>query len=414
MTKTKSKSPVTSAQRLLNIAAKREVHAAFEWFRKRESEIMQNQVDLLKVPAPPFAEGKRAEWLRQEFVRLELDGVHLDVAGNVIGFARGSAEDAGRCSVMLSAHIDTVFPADTKYEVVRSDNGYGTRLSAPGASDNAAGVVALLAIAKVLRECRLTHRADIMLVGNVGEEGEGDLRGMRHIFTSEFAERIAHSLIIDGTGTDAIVTQALGSRRFEVKIHGPGGHSWQDYGRPNPINAMARAIGLFQDTPIPHEPRTTVNVGMICGGTSVNTIPETVTIRVDIRSIDPEEIQRLEEALRKAVQLAVAEQLRRTGAKRDALRHEVTKIGDRPAAELKANAHIFDVVKAVDAHLGIRSQIRRSSTDANIPLALGREAVSIGAGGSGGGAHTLAEWFDSRGRDLALKRILLATLALSE
>jgi acetylornithine deacetylase/succinyl-diaminopimelate desuccinylase-like protein len=411
-----TKRATTPQQQVMGIASMREVHAAFEWFRRGESEILQQQIELLKIPAPPFGEAARAEWLRQQFVAQGLEDVRLDEIGNVIGVSPGQREahDASKRAVMLSAHIDTVFH-ETKYEVVRSANGFGTRISAPGASDNAAGVAALLALAHVLGKGRkLQHNADILFVGNVGEEGEGDLRGMRHLWASEIARGIAYSLVLDGTGTDSIVTQALGSRRFEITVHGPGGHSWQDYGRPNPIHVLARAISLFQDSPVPHEPRTTINIGSIAGGTSVNTIPESAVMRVDIRSVATEEIERLESALRKAVQLAVNEQLRRTGAKRDVVHSEIRQIGDRPAAELKSGAHILEVLRAVDAHLGIRAEIRRSSTDANVPLALGREAVSIGTGGTGSGAHTLREWFDTAGRDLALKRILLAALALAE
>ena len=422
-TKRTAKHAPTPQQQVIGIASMREVHAAFEWFRRAESEILQQQIELLKIPAPPFGEAARAEWLRQRFIAYGLEDVHLDEIGNVIGVSPGErgAGDASPSSsqrtVMLSAHIDTVFH-ETNYEVVRSANGFGTRISAPGASDNAAGVAALLALAHVLGNRndgkKLRHNANILFVGNVGEEGEGDLRGMRHLWASEIANGIAYSLVLDGTGTDSIVTQALGSRRFEITVHGPGGHSWQDYGRPNPIHVLARAISLFQDSPVPHEPRTTINIGSIAGGTSVNVIPESAVMRVDIRSVAAEEIERLEAALRKSVQLAVNEQLRRTGAKRDAVHYEIRQIGDRPAAELKPGARILEVIRAVDAHLGIRAELRRSSTDANVPLSLGREAVSIGTGGTGSGAHTLREWFDTAGRDLALKRILLATLALAE
>ncbi|MEO8725378.1 MAG: M20/M25/M40 family metallo-hydrolase [Acidobacteriaceae bacterium] len=416
MTRTKPATRAATAnEQVAEIAARRELHAAFDWFRTGEHEILARQIELLKIPAPPFHEAARAQWLMEQFIALRLEDVHLDEVGNVIGSARGDAGGAGNRMVLLSAHIDTVFH-ETEYEIARDDNGFGTRIAAPGASDNAAGVAALLAVASALRNKRLRHGADILLVGNVGEEGEGDLRGIRHLYASRVAANIAYALVLDGTGTDSIVTEALGSRRFEVTIHGPGGHSWQDYGRANPIAVLARAISLFEQTPIPHEPRSSINIGTIAGGTSVNTIPESAGMRVDIRSVDPEEIKRLEAALRNSIHLAVGEQLRRGGTKRDvlSLRYEVKQIGDRPAAELKPNARILAVIKAVDAHLGIRAETRRSSTDANIPLSLGREAVSIGAGGTGSGAHTLREWFDSGGRDLALKRILLAALALAE
>lgn len=395
-----------ASDRLNALASRREVHSAFDWFRKNESFLLEQQIELLRIPAPPFQEQARAAWLREQFASVGLDAVRIDDVGNVIGVHPGaSGEEDG--ALLLSAHIDTVFPPDTVYEVTRSLGGYGTRIDAPGSSDNAVGVIALLAIATVLRDFDLQHPSDIVFVANVGEEGEGDLRGMRHLFASEIGDRVAFSLVLDGTGTDAVVTEALGSRRFEVTMRGPGGHSWLDYGRPNPVYALARAISLLQDSPIPTEPRTSVNVGMISGGTSVNTIPETATMRVDVRSVAASEIQAMEERLHACIDAALRERGKGIEA-------EVKVIGNRPAGELRPSSQLLQTLREVDAHLGIRAKTKRSSTDANIPLSLGKEAVSIGAGGSGGGAHTLAEWFDGTGRDLALKRILLTALLLSD
>jgi len=395
-----------ASDRLNGLASRREVHAAFDWFRKSESALLELQMEMLRIPAPPFGEEKRGMWLREQFVRVALTDVRVEEVGNVIGVHIGTAADHEENALLLSAHIDTVFAADTQYEVVRSLGGFGTRIDAPGSSDNAVGVIALIAIASALREFGIQHDRDIVFVGNVGEEGEGDLRGMRHLFASELGSRIAHTLVLDGTGTDAIVTEALGSRRFEVTMRGPGGHSWLDYGRPNPVYALARAISLLQDSPIPTEPRTSVNVGMISGGTSVNTIPQSAAMRVDIRSVAAAEMQTLEERLRTCVEAAIRERGK-------GIHYEIVQIGDRPAGELQAGSTMMKVLREVDAHLGIRAKTKRSSTDANIPLSLGKEAVSIGAGGSGGGAHTLSEWFDGAGRDLALKRILLSALLLA-
>ena len=363
------------------------------------------------IPAPPFGEGTRAEWLMERFQELDLEDVHIDEAGNVLAIHPGVV--SGQC-VSLSAHIDTVFPVNTPLNIRQQ----GTRLFGPGVSDNGAGITALLAIAAALRVCKVEHPLPILFVGNVGEEGEGDLRGMRHIFSNgQHKDSIVASLILDGAGSDTIVAEALGSRRFEVIVRGPGGHSWSDFGTPNPIVVLAQAVQTFAQTPVPTSPKTTFNIGVIRGGTSVNSIPESASMRVDIRSTSMAEMERLEANLRYAIDAAIetAQSNVRGGPQRHSykLSAEVIAIGNRPAGELDAGARILHVIRAVDAHLGNGSQVQRASTDANVPLSLGREAIAIGGGGSGGGAHTLQEWFDCNGRELGLKRILLSLLALT-
>jgi di/tripeptidase len=259
-----------------------------------------------------------------------------------------------------------------------------------------------------------------MFIGNVGEEGEGDLRGMRHIFSEpKWKDFIRASLVLDGAGSDTIVAEALGSRRFEVAVRGPGGHSWSDFGAPNPIVVLARAIHLFSQTRVSSSPKTTFNIGVVRGGTSVNSIPDSASMRVDMRSSSAMEIQRLEMELRRAVEQAIAEAEARAGGPRkdsdrdSALTAEIVSIGNRPGGELDPSARILQIARAVDAHLGNSSRIQRASTDANIPISMGRDAIAIGAGGSGGGAHTLHEWFDTSGREMGLDRILLIVLALA-
>jgi tripeptide aminopeptidase len=293
-------------------------------------------------------------------------------------------------------------------------------LYGPGVSDNGAGVTAILAIAAVLQAVGLRHALPLLFIGNVGEEGEGDLRGMRHIFSSpRWKDSIHYSLVLDGAGSDTIVAEALGSRRFEVIVRGPGGHSWSDFGAPNPIVVLARAVQSFTQTPVPASPKTTFNVGVIRGGTSVNSIPESASMRVDIRSTSMSEMERLERALRYALDQAIEEESQATEARVTARRRpfglscELVPIGNRPAGELRPDAHILQVIRAVDAQLGNAAQVQRASTDANIPLSLGLEAIAIGGGGTGGGAHTLQEWFDCSGRELGLKRILLTLLGLA-
>ncbi|HET7748558.1 MAG TPA: M20/M25/M40 family metallo-hydrolase [Terriglobales bacterium] len=395
-----------SIQEVARLSALPQVQSAFRWFLSQEPQIAEWQMQLAGIAAPPFGEGERAAWLAERFRELDLNDVHLDEVGNVFGIRRG-LEPSNRF-LAITAHIDTVFPAGTALRPRRE----GSRLYGPGISDNGAGVAALLATAGALQASSIRHLGPLVFVGNVGEEGEGDLRGMRHIFSDpHWSEAIAATLVLDGAGADSVVAEALGSRRFEVVVRGPGGHSWSDFGAPNPIIVLARAIERFTQVRVAAVPKTTFNIGVIRGGTSVNSIPELASMRVDLRSTSSAEIDRLELALRAALDQALMADAGK--ARSGALTYEATMIGSRPAGELDSNARILRVIRAVDSHLGNPSQVQRASTDANIPLSLGREAVAIGGGGAGGGAHTVQEWFDCAGREVALKRILLAALALA-
>jgi tripeptide aminopeptidase len=397
-----------SAQReIARIAEMRNVHAAFAYFHKQEMEFRRWQRELTEIPAPPFGEAARSEWLRERFTAIGLENVQVDDLGNVLGLLHKSPDAR---LIGISAHLDTVFPQGTALQTREEAN----RLYGPGISDNAAGVTALLAIANAVKRTQLKPATNILFIGNVGEEGEGNLRGMRHLFSvAPWREAIHSLLVIDGAGTDTFVNQALGSRRFEITFRGPGGHSWSDFGIPNPIVLLSRALARFSEVQAPESPRTTFNVGVVSGGTSVNSIPESATARVDLRSASMEELQKLEDRLRECVAEAWREAplSHRSGELKVTL--AIESIGDRPAAELPANSHILQIVRAVDKHLRIESFPRLASTDANVPLALGIEATTIGAGGDGGGAHTLREWFDCSNRDLGLKRILLVLLALT-
>jgi tripeptide aminopeptidase len=398
-------------QEVARLAASPEVRSAFNWFRLQEPQLSHWQMEMARIPAPPFGESARGEWLAERFREVGLDDVRIDDVGNVFGTHPGF----GRRYIALSAHIDTVFPANTPLNIRQQ----GSRIYGPGVSDNGAGVAAMLAIASLLRNVRIRHALPFVFIGNVGEEGEGDLRGMRHIFSiPRWKDSIAYSLVLDGAGADTIVAEALGSRRFEVIVRGPGGHSWSDFGAPNPIVILAKAIEMFAATAVPSVPKTTFNVGVIRGGTSVNSIPESASMKVDIRSTSMSEMERVEQSLRLALNRAVedetmAAEMRSSAQKRPGVSCEVVVIGNRPAGELPPGARILQVVRGVDSQLGNAAQVQRASTDANIPLSLGLEAVAIGGGGTGGGAHTLQEWFDSSGRELGLKRILLTMLALA-
>jgi tripeptide aminopeptidase len=399
------------AQEVARLATSTEVKAAFEWFRDQETEFARWQLELARIPAPPFGEIARSDWLAERFRALGLLKVHKDSIGNVFGSKPGVSTPI----VSISAHLDTVFPANTPLNIRQQ----GRKLSGPGISDNASGVTALLAITAAFENFNLPNEASLLFIGNVGEEGEGDLRGMRHIFSDpKWKDSIQASVVLDGAGTDTIVAEALGSRRFEVTVRGPGGHSWSDFGAPNPIVVLGRAIHLFSQTRVSSSPKTTFNVGVIRGGTSVNSIPESASMRVDLRSSSASEIERLAFELRRAAEQALQEEEARTTSSRNSLHRpqlssEMVVIGDRPGGELDSSARILQIARAVDTHLGNNAHVQRASTDANIPISMGRQAIAIGAGGSGGGAHTLQEWFDTTGRELALERILLIVLCLA-
>ncbi len=397
------------------LASQRPVHSAFAWLHGNPKTVMDWQTELVAIPGPPFGEEARSEWMAARFAEAGLKGIQTDAAGNVLGMisaAQLPPESTGPV-VVLSAHLDTVFPADTPLNPVVD----GDRLTAPGACDNGAGVVGMLAIANALIKAGVELPAPLILLGNVGEEGEGDLRGVRHFYKhNAMASRIAAHIVLDGAGADTAVTQALGSRRFLVSITGPGGHSFTDAGTPNPIVALASALAVLAQTPLPEEPCTTLNLGTISGGTSVNSIPESAQASIDFRSTDAAQLLRLEVALHRAVEDAVdlCNAQANAVSVRGKLAYTIRTIGDRPAAHLPGDSPLLEALRAVDRHLGLRNELRLGSTDANIPLLLGVPALSMGAGGDGGGAHTQAEWYSAKDREAGLRRVLLLTLAMLE
>lgn len=403
--------------RVTSLAALRPVHAAFSWLHRNPQKIMDWQAELVAIPAPPFGEEKRSEWLAEHFLSTGLCDVAIDEVGNVMGTlpAANLPKESTGPVIVVSAHLDTVFPADTAIAPVRD----GDRLLAPGACDNGAGIAGMLAVAHALLEANVELPAPIIFLGNVGEEGEGDLRGVRHFYNQRaLASRIAGHIVLDGAGADSAVTQALGSRRFQVTVSGPGGHSFTDAGTVNPIVAMATALATLAETPLPEEPRTTLNVGTIRGGTSVNSIPESASASIDLRSTDSAQLVRLEVALHRAVEDAIRQWNAKTKTVANngvrPLTFTITKIGDRPAAALPIDSPMLEALRAVDRHLRLRTDLRLGSTDANIPLSLGVPALSMGAGGEGGGAHTQAEWYSAKDRETGLRRVLLFTLAMAD
>jgi len=407
--------------RVTALASQRPVHAAFAWLHNNPKRLIERQAELVAIPAPPFGEQARSEWAAERFKEIGLENVQIDAIGNVLGFVPAAhlpPESTGHV-VVVSAHIDTVFPAATILTPMLTMEDGASRLAAPGACDNAAGVIGMLALAQAFIHAKVDPPVPILMLANVGEEGEGDLRGVRHFYEQRsLAGRVAAHVVLDGAGEDSAVSQALGSRRFQVTIKGPGGHSFTDAGTPNPIAALASAIAALSHTPVPERPTTTLNIGTVQGGTSVNSIPESATASIDFRSTSSEELLKLEVALHRAVEDAVEQA--NAAAKtlnhrnRGALTFSIDKIGDRPAAHLAADSPVLEALRAVDRHLGIQTDLRLGSTDANIPIALGIPALSIGAGGDGGGAHTIAEWYTDKNREIGLRRVLLLTLTLAE
>jgi len=386
------------------LAEVRGVRECLQWFTREKQWINEAHLQLCRIPAQTFLEQERAEWMATQLRSYGWEAT-IDKAGNVVATPAAHADGP---YVALTAHLDTVLAPRTKDDISVEPDG---RFRGPGISDNGAGLAALLALARALKSCPPLEdcHADPLLIANVGEEGEGNLSGMRYLSKSATGGKIAAFLVLDGASTDHITNRALGSRRFEVAFTGPGGHSWSDYGMGNPVHALGRAIALFTETRINGTPKSSFNVGFIEGGASINSIPPLARAKVDIRSESNERMDELVDALTSAVERALEfENQRATGGK---VAVKIREIGSRPAARLADHSPVLACLRAVDSHLGIRSHLDCASTDANIPISLGIPAVSIGAGGQGGGAHSAQEWFKPEGRDLGLKRIFL-TLCL--
>ncbi len=383
------------------------VARALDWFEKNSGWITEQQIALTEIPAPPFGEAPRGEQLHKLFESIGWK-THKDAAGNVIA-ERRSAAGNGKDVLLLVAHLDTVFPAVTDVVVKRE----GGRLEAPGIADNGAGLAALVAIARALHESHLETRMTLVLAGDTGEEGEGNLRGIRQLVDT-YRAGLRGVIAIDGANTDHIIAQGLASRRLEVSITGPGGHSWSDFGAPNPITALARGIVHFSAVSVPDPPRTTFNFGVIEGGTSVNSIPARAAVKVDLRSEEEAQLTRLENALRAAMQKGIDEEVVATRAGAGALESDYRVLGIRPAGKLAENSALYAAIGGVDRFLRNNARFEASSTDANIPLSLGIPALGVGGGGHGGGSHSLSEWYDPTDRALGLKRILLTVLAVAE
>ena len=392
-------------RRIAALASDRAVHRAFGWLHLHEAQLRRWQMEFLAIPAPPFGEAERAAWFCARFAEMGLVGATVDAEGNAVAELRAEGAAENGPVVMLSAHLDTVFPAGTDC-APREDEA---KILGPGACDNGAGLAALLGLAAALLHAEIVPGCTIVFAANVGEEGEGDLRGMRHLFAAApYAGRVRSAIALEGSGDAMVVDRALGGRRLRVTIAGPGGHSWADAGRANPIMTLAAALVEIGKLRLPARPRTTLSCGVIRGGTSVNSIPESVTADLDLRSVSGMELDRVELGVLETLTRVVEAENQRRGEKE--LKLHVARIGDRAAGSLDANAGLATSLRAVDRHLGIATEARIGSTDANLPLSLGVPALAIGAGGTGWGVHTLQEGYDPTGRNLALRRVLLLLL----
>jgi len=382
------------------------VARALRFFETHADAITEEHIRICSIPASPFGEQERAEYLSGKFSELGLSEVEIDEEGNCLGLLRGASQSP---LIVVSAHLDTVFSKDTNFNVVRRDN----KLYAPGIADDGCGLAALIALAQAIQSEQIPIEGSILFVGTVGEEGEGNLRGVRHLFSKgRWAKHVDSFLSFDGPGLDRITNKALGSRRYRVAVTGPGGHSWGDFGLPNPVHAIGRAISRLASYPAPKEPRTTFNVGRIEGGRSVNAIPSEASMEVDLRSAAAAELQRLDAFFRRAMKDAVDEESAKRRAGDPLLKLKVDLIGERPTGETPADSPLVELAIEATRLLGAEPRLDQASTDSNLPISLGLPAITLGAGGSSAFSHSLDEWYDPRGRDLGLKRGLLVILGM--
>jgi tripeptide aminopeptidase len=383
--------------RVDRVFADSRVQRAFQFISERAAEIEADQIRLTRIPAPPFGETARAAAFSEELIKLGLRPA-TDSIGNVFAAFGGM----GRNPVVVGAHLDTVFPASTPLDLRRK----GRALFLPGISDNGCGIVALLWAVRAAKDSGLEFRRPVIAVGNVGEEGEGNLRGVRHLFNAPpWESRDCDFIAVDGGGLQRVTHEALGSRRFRIQMTGPGGHSWADFGRPNPVQGIATAIHLFCSTGDGRRPGTSFNFGVIRGGISVNAIPRDAMMEVDLRSIAAGPLDNLDRQLRRAVAEAA-------GASGVECRIEM--MGERPSGTTSEATPIVQAAMEVTRRFGVEPQLDVGSTDANLPISMGIPAIAIGGGGSAGNVHTPEEWFDPTRRDMGIQRLLALIAVLAD
>src|SRR3989475_10759293 len=402
------------------------VKAARQHIERTDEVTLARQAALSAIPAAAGAAAQRAARGAELFREAGLRGVRIDEAGNVSGWADrdgGSGKGEGATApapVVLSAHLDTVFGPDVDVSVERR----GRRLEGPGISDNARGIAALVAVAEAVVMARLRTARPILFAATVGEEGSGDLRGVKYLLNGGRGNgeggrghptpAPAAFIALDGAGLERIVHRALGSRRYHVTFRGPGGHSWAAFGVANPANAVGRATALLADLPTRHAPRTTCAVVRLGGGTGLNSIPQEAWLGLDLRSEDPKALAQLDVTVRAALARATDDENRRRAPATPPLGIAIQLLGDRPAGGTPATHPLVQAAIGANRILGKDADLASASTDANVPIALGVPAIALGAGGKAGDAHLTTEWYENTEGALGIIRALLVTAAVAE
>jgi len=396
---------------LSRLLAHERIRAARHHIERTDEVTLARQAALSAIPAPTGAEGRRAAHVAELFREIGLRDVAVDQAGNVHGWLGSNGERSA--PVVLAAHLDTVFGAEVDVAVERR----GQRLEGPGISDNARGLAALVAVAEAMVAARVPATRPVLFAATVGEEGSGDLRGVKYLLNGNRETgngKPAVFIALDGAGLDRVIHRALGSKRYHVTFRGPGGHSWAAFGVANPANAVGRAAALLADLPIQQTPRTTCAVVRLGGGTGLNSIPQEAWLDLDLRSEDPRALAQLDVTVRAALERAADDENRRRTATSPALRVEVQLLGDRPSGMTPRAHPLVQAAVAANRALGRDAELASASTDANVPIALGIPAIALGAGGKAGDAHLASEWYENVEGALGIVRALLVTATMAE